>query len=155
MQNFMAMKKQKNENSSTGTAMAVGAGVIALAAASYFFFGPEGKKNRHNLKGWMVKMKGEVIEKMENAEHMTEAAYEKIVDAVAVKYAKAGKISEAEIRLFAAMLKQQWKGIVKAHNKGAAVQKAAKTVTKTVKKEVKKAVAPVKPAAKKAVKKSK
>ena len=34
-------------------------------------------------------MKGEVIEKIENAEHMTEAAYEKIVDAVAVKYAKA------------------------------------------------------------------
>ncbi len=137
----MAIKKQvKKDSSSTGTAVVVGAGVIALAAASYFFFGPEGKKNRHNLKGWMVKMKGEVIEKIENAEHMTEAAYEKIVDAVAVKYAKAGKISEAEIRLFATMLKQQWKGIVKSHNKSAAVKKAVKTVTKkvTTKKAVKK-----------------
>ena len=51
-----------------------------------------------------------------------------------------GKISEAEIRLFATMLKQQWKGIVKSHNKSAAVKKAVKTVTKkvTTKKAVKK-----------------
>jgi hypothetical protein len=134
----MAKAKQvkKNEGTSAGTIVAVGAGVIAVAAASYFFFGPEGKKNRHAMKGWMVKMKGEVIEKIEESKEMTEAAYEKIVDTVAAKYAKAGKISEAEIRLFAGLLKQQWKGIVKSHNKGAAVKKAVKTVAKTVKKEV-------------------
>ncbi len=148
----MAKQTNKNEGTSAGTVAAVGAGVIALAAASYFFFGPEGKKNRHNLKGWMVKMKGEVIEKMEDAKDMSEAAYEKIVDAIAAKYAKAGKVSEAEIRLFAGLLKQQWKGIVKSHHKVAAVsatakamahqeKKTAKTVVKTAKKEVKKVVA--------------
>lgn len=141
--------EKKNEGTSTGTVVAVGAGVIALAAASYFFFGPEGKKNRNNLRGWMVKMKGEIIEKMEGAKEMTEAAYEKLVDAVAMKYAKTGKISEQEIRLFASVLKQQWKGIVKAHNKTAAVTKAAKTIAKTVKNEVK---AQSKKPAKKAVK---
>lgn len=133
----MAKQTKKNEGSSAGTVMAVGAGVVALAAASYFFFGPEGKKNRNNLKGWMVKMKGEIIEKMEDAKDMSEAAYEKIVDTVAAKYAKAGKISEAEIRLFAGILKQQWKGIVKAHNKAAAVKGAAKKVVSAAKKEVK------------------
>jgi len=150
----MAKAKQtKKDEGSTGTVVAVGAGVIALAAASYFFFGPEGKKNRNNLKGWMVKMKGEVIEKMEDAKDMSEAAYEKIVDAVAAKYAKAGKISEAEIRLFAGILKQQWKGIVQSHHKAAAVKKAVKTVAKKVKTETKKVVK--KAAPKKAVKKSK
>jgi hypothetical protein len=149
----MAKAKQtKHDEGSTGTVVAVGAGVIALAAASYFFFGPEGKKNRNNLQGWMIKMKGEVIEKLEGAEHMTEAAYEKIVDAVAAKYAKAGKISESEIRIFAALLKQQWAGIVKSHHKAAAVKKAAKAVVKTAKSEVKKVSAPAK---KKVVKKSK
>ncbi len=133
----MAKQTKKNEGSSTGTVVAVGAGMVALAAASYFFFGPEGKKNRNSLKGWMVKMKGEIIEKMEGAEEMSEAAYEKIVDAVAAKYAKAGKVSEAEIRLFADVLKQQWKGIVKAHNKTAAVKGAVKKVVATAKKEVK------------------
>jgi hypothetical protein len=140
---------KKKEGASAGTVAAVGAGVIALAAASYFFFGPDGKKNRNSLKGWMVKMKGEIIEKMEGAQEMTEAAYEKLVDAVAMKYAKAGKVSEQEIRLFANVLKQQWQGIVKAHNKTAAVSAAAKamanqgktavkTVVKAVKKETKK-----------------
>ena len=133
----MAKQTKKNESSSTGTVVAVGAGVVALAAASYFFFGPEGKKNRNSLKGWMVKMKGEIIEKMEDAKDMSEAAYEKIVDTVAAKYAKAGKISEAEIRLFAGILKQQWKGIVKSHNKTAAVKGAVKKVVSAAKKEVK------------------
>ncbi len=133
---------KKNEGTSAGTVVAVGAGVIALAAASYFFFGPDGKKNRNNLKGWMVKMKGEIIEKMEDAKDMTEAAYEKLVDTVALKYAKAGKVSEQEIRLFANVLKQQWKGIVKSHNKASAVKKAAKTVVKTVKSEAKKVTKP-------------
>ena len=155
------MKKQtkKDDGMSAGTIAAVGAGVIAVAAASYFFFGPEGKKNRHTMKGWMVKMKGEIIEKMEDAKDLSEAAYEKIVDAVAAKYAKAGKISEAEIKLFANLLKQQWKGIVKSHHKMAAVKTASKKVVKTVKKEVKKAAKPaarkkkpVKKAAKKSVK---
>ncbi|HTH93423.1 MAG TPA: hypothetical protein VL576_03020 [Candidatus Paceibacterota bacterium] len=145
---------KKNEGTSAGTVAAVGAGVIALAAASYFFFGPEGKKNRHNLKGWMVKMKGEILEKMEDAKDLTEAGYEKLVDAVAVKYAKAGKVSEQEVRLFAGVLKKQWQGILKAHNKGAAVKKAAKTVAKTVTKEAKKVVAKT-PAKKVAKKKSK
>ncbi len=133
----MAKQTKKHEGSSTGTVVAVGAGVIALAAASYFFFGPEGKKNRNSLKGWMVKMKGEVIEKMEDAKDMTEAAYEKIVDSVAAKYAKAGKVSEAEIRMFAALLKQQWAGIVKSHHKATAVKSATKKVVSAAKKEVK------------------
>lgn len=148
----MTKQTKKNEGTSAGTVAAVGAGVIALAAASYFFFGPEGKKNRHNLKGWMVKMKGEVIEKMEDAKDMSEAAYEKIVDAIAAKYAKAGKVSEQEIRLFAGLLKQQWKGIVKSHNKTTAVKKAAKTVAKKAVSEVKKVT---KAAPKKAAKKAK
>ncbi len=151
------VKKQtkKHGGSSVGTVAAVGAGVIALAAASYFFFGPEGKKNRHALKGWMVKMKGEVIEKIETSKEMSEAAYAKIVDAVAMKYAKVGKISEAEIRIFADLLKSQWQGILKSHNKMAAAKKAAKVVVKKVKTEAKKVAAPKKVAKKKAVKKSK
>lgn len=136
------MKKGQNDGMSAGNVAAVGAGVIALAAASYFFFGPEGKKNRNSLKGWMVKMKGEIIEKMENAENLTEDLYNKIVDAIAAKYVKAGKVGEMEIRMFSDMLKTQWKGITKAHAKNtgttAPLKKTATPAKKVAKKAAKK-----------------
>lgn len=133
------MKKKTNSGAmSAGNVAAVGAGVVALAAASYYFFGPEGKKNRHNLKGWMIKMKGEVIEKMEDAKDLTEEAYNKIVDMVVAKYAKAGKISETELRLYSDMLKNQWKGIVKSHTQSAKKGKKAPAKKAPAKKAVKK-----------------
>ena len=132
---------------SAGSVAAVGAGVVALAAASYYFFGPEGKKNRNSLKGWMIKMKGEIIEKMEDAGDLTEEVYNKIVDTVAAKYVKAGKISEIELRMFSDMLKTQWKGITKTHAKSTGVKASAK-------KAVAKKAAPAKKAVKKAAKKA-
>lgn len=113
--------KKNDKGVSVGTVAAIGAGVLALAAGSYYFFGPEGKKNRGKLKGWMIKMKGEIIEKMEDAKDLTESAYEKIVDVVATKYAKGAKVAESDVRAFADVLKRQWKGI----NKHAAPKKAA------------------------------
>lgn len=113
---------------STGAIIGIGASVAAAAAATYFFFGPEGKKNRGKLKGWMIKMKGEIIEKMENAKDLTEAAYERIVDAAAKSYEKKGVSPEA-VREFAGMLKRQWKGFTKqkkAAPKKAAAKKSAK-----------------------------
>ena len=56
----------KNE-SNAGKIAAAGAGIVALSAAAYLIFGPEGKKHRKDLKSWMVKMKAEVMEKMEQA----------------------------------------------------------------------------------------
>ena len=147
-------KKTQKDSLSAGNVAAVGAGVVALAAASYYFFGPEGKKNRNSLKGWMIKMKGEIVEKMEDAKDLTEDVYAKIVDVVAAKYAKAGKVSEMEIRMFSDMLKSQWKGITKAHAKSSSAKKApAKKAASAAKSAVKKvAKSAVKKAAKKASK---
>lgn len=122
-------KTQTKKGVSTGKVIAIGAGVAAAAALSYYFFGPEGKKNQKKLKGWMVKMKGEVLEKIENAQDMTENAYHTIVDSVASQYAKSDSV--AEIKAFAENLKKQWKGIAKT----------AKGTKGTAKKTVKKMVA--------------
>lgn len=120
------MKKQAKKNGvSAGAVIAIGAGVAALAAGSYFFFGPEGKKNRGKLTGWMIKMKGEVVEKMESAKEMTEAAYNTIVDKVAATYGKKYAVAADEIKAFAEGLKKQWKGITKSSTKKPAAKKAA------------------------------
>ena len=131
---------KKKESTSASTILALGAGAVALAASSYYFFGPKGKTNRHKAAGWMIKMKGEIIEKLEDAGEITEAAYHNIVDSVLASYATAGKIAEPELKMFADNLKGQWKNILatlKAHQGGGKKKSAGKgkmRVAKVVKK---------------------
>ncbi|MEI8103491.1 MAG: hypothetical protein WCG84_01135 [Candidatus Moraniibacteriota bacterium] len=125
------MKKEKGVL--VGKVVALSAGVAALGAATYYFFGPEGKKHQKNFKSWMLKMKADIVEKIEEAEEVTESLYHKIIDEIAVGYIKAGKASKEEVAVYADALKKQWKHI----------SKAAKPVKKSVKKEVKKLARPI------------
>ncbi|MBX4189382.1 hypothetical protein KW785_02185 [Candidatus Parcubacteria bacterium] len=90
----------------------VGAGLAAVAAGAYFFLGPNGKKHQKKMKGWMVKMKGEVLERLEDAREMTEPVYNEIIDGVAQTYSVANKVPKSEIVALATDLKRHWKNIV-------------------------------------------
>ena len=59
------MAKKIVSTSGVGKVVAVGAGIAALSVAAYMLFGPNGKKNKKAIKGWAIKMKGEIIEKLE------------------------------------------------------------------------------------------
>ena len=63
----MENKKTNKKGLSAGAVVGIGATVAALGAAAYVLFGPEGKKNKKIIRGWAVKMKGEIIEKLEEA----------------------------------------------------------------------------------------
>ncbi|HLP86408.1 MAG TPA: hypothetical protein VK153_00835 [Candidatus Paceibacterota bacterium] len=108
----MANKKE-NKKMSAKTAVGIGAGIVALSAAAYILFGPNGKKNRKAIKGWAVKMKGEVIEQLEKAKTLTEPLYNKIIDKVKAKYSKLKDIDPEELRILAEEIKKQWKVIQK------------------------------------------
>lgn len=116
----------KKTNSSLKTALGIGAGVAALSAAAYVLFGPEGKKNRKVIKGWAVKMKGEIIEKFENAKELTEPVYHQIVDGVQAKYAKLKNVNQEDLVKTIAEIKKHWKSI----QKDAMGKKAKRTVKK-------------------------
>jgi len=103
-----------NRNNDARERVAVGAGLAALAAGIYFFLGPDGKKHQKQMKGWMVKMKGEVLEKLEDAKEITEPVYNEIVDTVAHTNKVAGKIPQAEVAALALELKRQWRSIKQA-----------------------------------------
>jgi hypothetical protein len=104
----MATKKTTNNSSVTKIA-AIGAGIASVAAASYFFLGPKGKKHQKHARSWVIKMKGDIIEKLESARDVSEPVYHKIVDAVAEKYAKGMKATSAEVSEIATDLKKHWK----------------------------------------------
>jgi hypothetical protein len=124
------MKKQTN--AAVGKIVALGASVTALGAATYYFFGPEGKKHQKNFKGWMIKMKADIVEKIEDAGEVTETVYHKIIDEVSDAYAKTGKVSKEEIAVYADLLKKQWVGVVKSTKKPVEriVKEAIKKVAK-------------------------
>ena len=107
----MANGKNSNNKINAKEEVLIGAGLAALAAGAYFFLGPKGKKHQKQMKGWMVKMKGEVLEKLEEAKEVTEPIYNDIVDTVAKTNEVAGKIPQAEIKALAADLKKQWRSL--------------------------------------------
>lgn len=104
----------------------MGAGVAMLAAGIYFFQTEQGKRNAKKLKGWMVKMKGEILEKLEEIEEVSEPVYREVVDTVANAYIVANKIPRSEILALATDLKRQWNMI---RRKSASGKKSARGST--------------------------
>jgi hypothetical protein len=150
--------------------LALGAAAGIYAGAHFLFGNSENaKRNAKKLQGFAIKMKGEVIEKLEKVKEISEPIYNKIVDDVSSKYKKieAGQLDEV-----VADLKKQGKKILKdiktevgelqvvatkkvneIANKVANKTVAKKTETKTVvKASTKKAVVSKKPEVKTATK---
>ena len=111
------MKKntQNKKVSGVKTALEIGAGIAALSAAAYVLFGKDGKKNRKAIKGWAVKMKGEIIEKFEEAKELTEPVYHDIVDKAQARYSKFKNVDQEELALLVKDIKKHWKAIKKDH----------------------------------------
>jgi hypothetical protein len=137
----MAQKKQSSKKMAPSAIAAIGAGAIALAAGTYYFFGPEGQKHRGKFKGWMIRMKGDIVEKIENTKEISQTVYDQIIDSVAAKYLKDTSINAADVKLLVARLKRDWHAISKnrAPKKKVAVKSVAKKMP--AKKGSKKAVA--------------
>jgi len=105
--------KNKTTKNGSGVAKAafIGATLAGIAATAYFFFGPKGKQNQKHVKAWAIKMKGDVIEKLEMAQEISEPVYHEIIDSVAKEYGKGKKASREEIEALAQDLKKHWKTI--------------------------------------------
>jgi uncharacterized protein (DUF2225 family) len=109
----MDKKTTKKKGLSAKAVIGIGAGVAALTATAYVLFGPEGKKNQKAIRSWAVKMKGEIIEKFEEAKELTEPIYHKIIDEAEAKYAKLKDVDKEELKATIAEIKRHWKALKK------------------------------------------
>ena len=106
------MKKTIKKNVSAKVKpMNIGVGLAALAAGAYFFLSNQGKANQKHAKAWAIKMKGDVVGKLETAREVTEPIYNDIIDSVAAKHAKIMKLNSQEVNELAQELKKHWKTI--------------------------------------------
>ena len=109
------IKKESTKSSSnTLKYTALGVSLAGIAATAYFFLGPKGKKHQQHAKAWAIKMKGDVIEKLEKARDVTEPIYHNIIDVVAKNYEKSMKASHEEITSLANDLKKHWNTLSKS-----------------------------------------
>ncbi len=93
---------------------------VAGALGAYFLYGTKaGDKKRKQISGWVMKAKGEVLEKIEKAKDMSEDAYGAVVSGVIAKYKKVKKEHGPEIEALSKELLSYWKQI----NKGKPVKK--------------------------------
>lgn len=100
----------------TKTEKMVGAGIgIAAVAAlgTYFLYGKNGAKNREKISGWMLKMKGEVLDKVEEVKEINKETYFKIVDEVALRYNGLEKVGSADLHKMTEDLKTAWEHLSK------------------------------------------
>lgn len=115
----MATKKQDNKKASgksdhiSKLGLSLGLGTAAaIAAGSYYLYGTKyGAKNRRKLRGWMLKMKGEVMDKLEGLNDIDQTRYYNAVDSVVSRYAKMKKVDTNELYSLAKDLKRHWKSI--------------------------------------------
>lgn len=114
---------KKKDDSHTGLIAGLTA---ALAAGAVYFYGPEGERHRRKLHGWMLKTKGDVIERLEKAEEVSKERYETFVDAAIEEYAVQKAEKTAEVELLRKELKSEWDVIKeRAMKKGEELKKAA------------------------------
>ena len=92
----------------------LGAGIAALAAAAagaYFLYGKATPSRKKKIKGWMLRMKGEVMEGIEGLRDVSEDAYDNVVEKVSKKYAAVKNIDKDELTSLTKELKGYWRNI--------------------------------------------
>ncbi len=110
------VKNNTKSGDDVGPKVAVGVGVMAaLAAGAYYLYGTkEGAKKRVKIRGWVLKAKGEVMEKMEALKEVNEETYNAVISAVMKKYEGMKNMDQVEVAALVTDLKKHWKSI-KSH----------------------------------------
>lgn len=116
------------------TKVGAAAGIAAAAAAgAYFLYGKDAEKHRDQVKGWALKAKGEMLEKLEVLKEVNRENYHNVVEQVARRYRNLKTTDNKEVQKLVKEVKGYWNKLAKK------VQQAEEAAVKTAKKTVKKA----------------
>lgn len=133
--------------------MSIGAIASVIAGAYYLYGSRDGEAKRKQVSAWTLKMKGDVLERIEKLKEVTEPKYKEIVKIVSEKYKKAdkGELKKVVDEMHATWNKMKSEVKEEVAKKEEIIQKENAKNTKTAPAKSK---ATIKPATKSAVKKS-
>lgn len=125
----MAKKKSGHK---TALKLGIGLSVAAVStlAGAYFTYKKASPKTQKKMRGWVLKMRGEVLEQLEGLKEINEKAYNGVLDEVSKRYLQVQSIDSTEVHEAVSELKGHWKKIVSDLHK-------KKKKTRVTKKKVK------------------
>ncbi len=104
-------KNTVNKGLVAGSVGLAAASVAALAGGYLLYGAKDAAKNRKKVRGWTLKAKGEILEKIEKLQDVSEDKYNDIVDVVTKKYAGLKDIDPADLTALVNDAKKHWKVI--------------------------------------------
>ena len=133
--------KRKSKGEKVSFSVVLAGAAVAATAGVYYLYGPSGKKHRREVRGWMFKARGEVLERVEKLKEIDAKAYHSLVDEVSKKYKKLKHVNGQDVARLARELKAYWANIEKDLEKKARSGKRVvkKVARKVARKVVKKA----------------
>lgn len=152
----MAQKKS-NDGMTNAQKAGIGFGLTAAAvtaAGAYFLYGSKNaSQNRKKVKGWVLKAKGEVLEALEKAEHITEEEYKALVETASNAYGTVKNATAGEVKDFKKEMNDHWSKLQKSKAVKKVVSNVIKATGKAPAKKAAAKAAPKKAPAKKVAKK--
>lgn len=121
----MAKKGKKSGHILAKVGIGLATATVAGAAATYFIYEKSSPKTRKKIRGWTLKAKGEVLERLEGLKDVNEKVYNQVIDQVGKQYKAAKKIDAKDVDKLTSELKKHWKSIQKEYG-----AKTKKVVTK-------------------------
>ncbi|HMU95748.1 MAG TPA: hypothetical protein PKB12_01260 [Elusimicrobiota bacterium] len=89
---------------------------VAAGAGAYFLYGKGAAKKRERVKGWMFKMKGDVLQTLEKLKTVNEEAYHRVVEKAAQRYKAVASVNKTELKGLVDDMKEAWNDIQKELN---------------------------------------
>lgn len=105
--------KRKSKEEKVGFGVVLAGAAVAATAGAYYLYGPSGKKHRREVRGWMFKARGEVLERVEKLKEIDAKAYHSLVDEVSKKYKKLKHVNMQDVARLSRELKAHWTDIEK------------------------------------------
>lgn len=115
-------------NKSVIISVSVGALAAAAAGAYYLYGADDAIKRRRRLKAWMLRMKADVMEEIENLKDLNQEAYIAMIDKISDKYKRLKNADPEEIAALAKKMQSHWKMIQKDINQATVTRGTKKIV---------------------------
>jgi hypothetical protein len=126
--------ENKSRGMTTQGKVIMGAGIAALAAGAVFLYGTEaGKKSRKNIQSWALRMRADVMDRMEGMKEWSEESYYGIIDTVAKKYKGIKNLDPVEVAALVRDLKAHWNTISRQVQGGQKKRKPARRTARKTK----------------------